>query len=348
MLKVSLVGCGRISQKHAEVLSSGKIKKLSLISVCDIKLEKAKRVGIRFNIPYFNNMHEMINNTKPDIISVLTESGNHADNIIELSKYGKILIVEKPMALTIGDAEKMIFECKKNNCELFVVKQNRFNNAVSRLKKMIEKDLLGRLFLSTVRVRWKRDQIYYDQDDWRGTWRLDGGVITNQASHHIDLLEWMMGEVKSVFAKSINALAKSEAEDTAVVVLNFKNGGLGIIEATTATRPKNLEGSLSVLGEKGTVVIGGFAVNKVISWDIEGIESIDQNSLNENPKNVYGFGHQKFYNYVLEVLEGKKDNMLDGNNGKKVVEIINCIYESIETNSEVKIGAKIIKSKLGG
>ena len=194
---------------------------------------------------------------------------------------------------------------------------------MSKLKELIKERKLGKLFLSTVRVRWSRDQEYYDQDDWRGTWKLDGGVITNQASHHIDLLEWMMGGVKSVYAKSINALVKTEAEDTAVVILKFINGGLGIIEATTATRPVDLEGSLSVLGEKGTVVIGGFAVNKVITWKIRGIEEINNNSFNENPQNVYGFGHLKFYMHVLNVLKGKEKNMLDGRSGKKVVEINN-------------------------
>ena len=348
MLKISLVGCGRISYKHAEVLNNKKINEIKLVSVCDIKIERAKKIGKKYNISYYSDMHKMVRETNPDIISVLTESGNHSKHIIELSKYGKALIVEKPMALNVEQAEKMILECEKNNCILFVVKQNRFNIGVSKLKELIKEGKLGKLFLSTVRVRWSRDQEYYDQDSWRGTWKLDGGVVTNQASHHIDLLEWMMGGVKSVYAKSINALAKTEAEDTAVVILKFINGGLGIIEATTATRPEDLEGSLSILGEKGTVVIGGFAVNKVITWKIQGIEEINNNLLNENPQNVYGFGHLKFYMHVLDVLKGKEKNMLDGRSGKKVVEIINAIYESIETNREVYIGAKILKSKLGG
>ena len=345
--KVSIVGCGRISKKHAEVLSSGQINQLKLISACDLKLDRAVQIGEKYNIPHFTDMNKMVVETDPDIITILTESGNHAKNVIELAKYGKILIVEKPMSLTVEDADKMIAACHRYKSKLFVVKQNRFNKGVQKLKHLVDKGSLGKLYLSTVRVRWMRDQKYYDQDKWRGTWKYDGGVITNQASHHVDLLEWIMGGVESVFAKGTNASAKIETEDTAVVILKFINGGLGIIEATTATRPKNLEGSLSVLGDKGTIVLGGFAVNKVVTWDINNQSPIVEGSLDENPKNVYGFGHQKFYSYVVDVLNGEKVNMLDGESGKKVVEIINCIYESIETKKEVVIGSKIFKSKLG-
>jgi UDP-N-acetyl-2-amino-2-deoxyglucuronate dehydrogenase len=263
MVKFALVGCGRIAKRHSELLGYNKIKGASLTAVCDIVEEKAKAIGEKFNIPYYTDMDEMMQEENIDVVSVLTESGNHAKHVINLAKYGKHIIVEKPMALTLNDADAMIKACDENRCKLFVVKQNRFNVPVVKLREVLEAGRFGKLVLGTVRVRWCRTQEYYDQAPWRGTWAMDGGVLTNQASHHIDLLEWMMGDVESVFAKSMTALVNIEAEDTAVVTLKFRNGALGIIEATTAIRPKDLEGSISILGEKGSVEIGGFAVNKI-------------------------------------------------------------------------------------
>jgi len=251
------------------------------------------------------------------------------------------------MAVTIDDVDSMIEACQQNNCKLFVVKQNRFNNAIVELKDLLLNKKLGEIFLGTIRVRWSRDQKYYDQDSWRGTWKMDGGVLTNQASHHIDLLEWLIGPVDSVFAKSKTALVDIETEDTAVVILNFKNGALGVIEATTATRPKDLEGSVSVLGSKGTIVIGGFAVNKIETWNIVGEENENIEHLNENPKDVYGFGHIKYYKHVVDVLNGDTKILVDGFQGRKSIEIINAIYESIETEKEVFLRFKPNKCKLG-
>ena len=241
----------------------------------------------------------------------------------------------------------MIEACQQNNCKLFVVKQNRFNNAVVELKDLLVNKKLGDIFLGTIRVRWSRNQRYYDQDPWRGTWKLDGGVLTNQASHHIDLLEWLLGPVDSVYAKSKTALVDIETEDTAVVILKFKSGALGIIEATTATRPKDLEGSVSVLGSKGTIVIGGFAVNKIETWNLVEQEQQNLDHLNENPKDVYGFGHVKYYNHVVDVLNGEAKILVDGFQGRKSIEIINAIYESIETEKEVLLRFKPNKCKLG-
>ena len=347
MIKVGLVGCGRISKKHSEILGNNLVKGITLTAVCDIIEEKAKILGKKYKVVHYTCMHEMIKNNEIDLIVVLTESGNHAKHVIELAKYGKNIIVEKPMALTIDDADSMIEACQQNNCKLFVVKQNRFNNAVVELKDLLLNKKLGEIFLGTIRVRWSRDQKYYDQDSWRGTWKMDGGVLTNQASHHIDLLEWLIGPVDSVFAKSKTALVDIETEDTAVVILNFKNGALGVIEATTATRPKDLEGSVSVLGSKGTIVIGGFAVNKIETWNIVGQEQQNLDHLNENPKDVYGFGHIKYYNHVVDVLNGDAKILVDGFQGRKSIEIINAIYESIETEKEVFLRFKPNKCKLG-
>ena len=350
MLKFALVGCGRIAKRHSELLGLNQIENASLVAVCDIVEEKAKKIGEQFDVPYYTDMDEMMLKEDIDVVSVLTESGYHAKNVINLAKYGKHIVVEKPMALTIDDADAMIKACDENNARLFVVKQNRFNVPVVKLREAMEADRFGKLVLGTIRVRWSRNQAYYDQADWRGKWAMDGGVLTNQASHHVDLLEWMMGDVESVFAKSTTALVNIEAEDTAVVTLKFKNGALGIIEATTAVRPKDLEGSISVLGEKGTVEIGGFAVNKMLHWNftekIDGDDEVMQN-YSVNPPNVYGFGHQAYYEHVVDSIVNNKAQLVDGLVGRKSLELVMAIYESIETGKEVFLRFKPTKCKLG-
>ncbi len=350
MINFALVGCGRIAKKHSELLGNKLIPNAKLVSVCDIDLEKAKLVGERYNVPYYTDMDKMMENENIDVVVVLTESGNHAKHTIHLAKYGKHIIVEKPMALRLEDADEMIKACSENNCKLFVVKQNRFNLPVIQLRKALEKGRFGKLVMGTVRVRWCRNQEYYNQDKWRGTWSLDGGVLANQASHHVDLLQWMMGEVESVYAKSNTALVNIEAEDTAVVILKFRNGALGIIEATTAVRPKDLEGSISILGEKGTVEIGGFAVNEIVHWNFVEKEIQDdevKEKFSVNPPNVYGFGHLEYYNDVINSILNNTKSLIDGFEGKKSLEIISAIYESIETGKEVFLKFHPQKCKLG-
>lgn len=350
MLKLALIGCGRISKRHSELLGLKQIKGAELAAVCDTVLDKAKKIGLQFNVPAYADMDEMMKNENIDVAVVLTPSGLHAEHVINLAKYGKDIIVEKPMALTLDDADAMIEECDKNNCRLFIIKQNRFNVPVVKLREAQQAKRFGKLILGTVRVRWARHQQYYDQDAWRGTWAMDGGVLTNQASHHVDLLEWMMGDVESVFAHATTALADIEAEDTAVVTVKFKSGALGIIEATTAARPKDLEGSISILGEKGSVVIGGFAVNKMECWafeeDLEGDDKVLE-QFSVNPPNVYGFGHQAYYEHVVECISGSGKNLVDGLQGRKSIELINAIYESVETGKEVFLRYKPQKFKLG-
>ena len=351
MLNFALIGCGRIAKRHAELLGTGKIKGASLVAVCDIIEEKAKLIGEKYNVPYFTDIDEMLSSKIPiDVVSILTPSGLHAEHTIKVASYKKHIVVEKPMALTLSDADEMIKNCDINGCKLFVVKQNRFNIPVQKLREALESGRFGKLVLGTVRVRWCRTQEYYDSDEWRGTWRYDGGVFTNQASHHIDLLEWMMGDVESVFAKSITALVNIEVEDTGVAVLKFTNGALGIIEATTATRPKDLEGSISILGERGVVEIGGFAVNEIKVWNfVDPIESdkevIEKYSV--NPPDVYGFGHKMYYEHVVDCIVNGKKALVDGLEGRKSLELITAIYESIETGKEVFLRFKPNKCKLG-
>lgn len=350
MLKFALVGCGRIAKRHSELLGNKQIAGAELVAVCDIDEAKAIEIGNKFSIPYYTDMNKMMKSECIDVVVVLTESGNHAKNVVDLAFYGKHIVVEKPMALTLDHADAMIKACDEAGIKLFVVKQNRFNVPVVKLRKALEEGRFGNLILGTVRVRWCRTQEYYDQAPWRGTWLMDGGVLTNQASHHVDLLEWMMGEVDSVFARGSTAMAKIEAEDTAVVVLKFRNGALGVIEATTAVRPKDLEGSISILGSGGTVVIGGFAVNKMEVWNFTNPEDEDGAVLDKysvNPPSVYGFGHQAYYEHVVDCIKNNRRHLVDGLEGRKSLELINAIYESIETNKEVHLRFRPRYCRLG-
>lgn len=351
MLNFAIVGCGRIAKRHSELLGHGQIKGAHLVAVCDLVEGKANRIGEQFGVPYFTDMHQMMRSVSVDVVVVLTESGNHAGHVIALAPYGKHIIVEKPMALTLDDADAMIQACDAAGIKLFVVKQNRFNVPVIKLREALEEGRFGKLVMGTVRVRWCRPQSYYDQDAWRGTWALDGGVLTNQASHHVDLLEWMMGDVVSVFAMSTTALARIEAEDTAVVTLRFKNGALGVIEATTAARPTDLEGSLSILGEGGSVEIGGFAVNKMKIWNFVSPRADDEDVMERysvNPPNVYGFGHQAYYEHVVDCIQNCKIHLVDGLVGRRSLELINAIYESIETGKEIRLQFQPKRCRLGG
>ena len=350
MLRFALVGCGRISKRHSELLGHAQIKGATLAAACDIVPEKAEAVGRTFSVPVYSDMHEMMRKEQPDVAVVLTESGRHAEHVIALAPYGKHLVVEKPMALTLADADAMISACDRYGVRLFVVKQNRFNVPVVKLREALDRGRFGRLVLGTVRVRWCRRQDYYNQDPWRGTWALDGGVLTNQASHHVDLLEWMMGQVESVFAKSTTALVDIEAEDTAVVLLKFRSGALGLIEATTATRPKDIEGSISILGEHGTVEIGGFAVNEMKVWQFEPKSADDDDVMGRysvNPPNVYGFGHQAYYEHVVDCILNDRQHLVDGLEGRRSLELISAIYESVETGREVALHFVPNRCRLG-
>ncbi len=348
-LNFAVIGCGRIARKHIPIIDQ--LENANLVAVCDIKEERAKKWAGEYNVPYYTNYFEMLDKEKSiDVVNILTPSGSHAKITIDVAQYGKHVVVEKPMALKLEDADKMITECDKNGSRLFVVKQNRYNLPVQKLREALEHGRFGKLVLGTVRVRWSRDQAYYDMDPWRGTWAQDGGVLTNQASHHIDLLEWMMGDVESVFAKTTTALMNIEVEDTGVAILKFTNGALGLIEATVCTRPNDLEGSISILGEKGTVEIAGFAVNKIRVWQFVDKKPEDEEIIreyNQNPPDVYGFGHYEYLKNVIDSIMNNKHALVDGLEGRKSLELINAIYESVETGKEVFLRFKPKKCKLG-
>ncbi len=349
-IRFALVGCGRIAKRHSELLGDKQIADAELVAVCDVVADKAKSIAAQFGVPHFTDMHDMMRNTSVDVVVVLTESGLHAEHVVALAPYGKHIMVEKPMALTLSDADKMIAACDRSGIKLFVVKQNRFNVPVVKLREALDAKRFGKLVLGTVRVRWCRTQAYYDQDPWRGTWALDGGVLANQASHHVDMLEWMMGDVDTVYAVGATALVNIEAEDTAVVTLRFRNGALGVIEATTAARPKDLEGSISILGEKGTVEIAGFAVNKMRTWNfvepLPGDEDV-MAKYSVNPPNVYGFGHHAYYEHVVDCILHDRRHLVDGLEGRRSLELITAIYESIETEKPVQLTFNPKRCRLG-
>ncbi|HRQ70112.1 MAG TPA: Gfo/Idh/MocA family oxidoreductase, partial [bacterium] len=285
-------------------------------------------------------------------VTILTPSGMHAEHVIDIAnKFKKHIVCEKPMAFKLEDADQMIKTCDINGVKLFIVKQNRFNLPVQILRKKIKEGGFGKIVMGTVRVRWCRTQEYYDSDPWRGTWALDGGVIANQASHHIDLLEWMLGEPVSVMAMNGTYLSKIEVDDTCAAIIRFKSGAIGIVEATTATRPKDLEGSLSILGEKGSCVIGGFSVNRMEEWNFENESKETRDEIlqkySENPPSVYGFGHIRYLESVIDSIQNGTHALVDGLEGRKSLELINAIYESVETGKEVKLMFEPKWSKLG-
>lgn len=351
-LGFGLIGCGRIASRHADLLSGGQIEGARLAAVCDVIPKRAKAFGEKYGVPAFTSAEEMLagRGSSIDVLSVLTPSGSHASLVVALAPYGKQIVVEKPMALTVDDADAMIRACDIAGVKLFVVKQNRFNLPVLRLREAFDAGRFGRLVMGTVRVRWMRNQAYYDQDSWRGTWAEDGGVFANQASHHVDLLEWFLGEPETVYATARTALVNIETEDTGAAIIRFRSGAIGVVEATTAVRPRDLEGSLSILGEHGMVEIGGFAVNEMRVWQFTEERPEDADVLanaRTNPPNVYGFGHAAYLrNVVASIRDGGKA-LVDGLEGRKSLELISAIYESIFSNQEVRMRFRARHSRLG-
>lgn len=344
MKKIFIVGCGRILQKHIDsinILSN----KLKIVGISDKNKIKLNLISQKLKIKGFLDYKNGIKKTNPDIVSILTPSGNHAENILDVLKLKKNIIVEKPMCLKISDGKKIINAAKRQKKRVFVVMQNKFNPPVLKLREDIKKSLFGKIFHSSVIVRWKRDQNYYNNDNWRGTWRYDGGVISNQASHHLDLLRTIMGEPKSIFAVSSKHMAKIQSEDTALIILKFKNKKTAIMEATTAMRPKNIEGSISIMGTKGSAKIGGFALNKFEYYNIS--KKINLSQYDTNPKSVYGFGHVKFYKHVLNSIKNNKKSEFEAIEAIKTVKLINAIYKSTESQKIVYFKGNINSKKLG-
>jgi UDP-N-acetyl-2-amino-2-deoxyglucuronate dehydrogenase len=351
-LKFALVGCGRIAERYIGLLKSQSVPDAELVAVCDPLAERRENASRAAGVPAYPRMAEMFaaHGGSIDVACILTPSGQHAENVVEAAAYCRNVIVEKPMALDIRDAREMIAQCDSRGVRLFVVKQNRFNMPVMRARDALDAGRFGKLVMGSVRVRWSRTQAYYDQDAWRGTWAWDGGVFMNQASHHVDLLVWMLGEPLSVWATSRHALAAIEAEDTGVAVIKFASGAIGVIEATTATRPKDLEGSLSIIGSGGSVVVGGFAVNRVETWQFAAPAPGDDDiaRFSENPPDVYGYGHRRYLAHVVNAIRTGTQALVEGAEGLKSLLVLNAIYESIAVGSEIQIaGFRPRRGRLG-
>lgn len=347
MISFALLGCGRIAYKHVDAIS--RIPGTKIVAACDVQIERARKLFPTGDVRLYQNLDDMLGQEKIDVLCILTPSGLHARHCLTALDTVHNIIIEKPMALRLEDAEAMVLGASQRRCRLFVVKQNRFNRPVQAARQALEAGRFGKMVLGTVRVRWCRTQAYYDQDAWRGTWALDGGVLSNQASHHVDMLQWFMGEVESVFTRTATRLVDIEAEDTAVAVLKFASGALGVIEATTATRPKDLEGSLSLMGEQGSIVIEGFAVNKVRTWQFtDGADDPEfVSSLDEAQANVYGNGHLPFLLDVVDSIANDKPALIDGLEGMRSLRLLHAMYESAETGREIKLLFRPEKNRLG-
>jgi UDP-N-acetyl-2-amino-2-deoxyglucuronate dehydrogenase len=343
--KISIVGYGRIGSRHAQIIKSS--IDFELVGISETNKITRETAEVEMGNVVFDDTLRMISETKPDTVVICTESGNHYQHVMEIAHLVKTIVVEKPMALKLDHAREMIDACTKHKTNLFVVKQNRYNLPIVKTRELFEKGVFGQITLATVRVRWCRDQNYYGLNDWRGTWKLDGGVLANQASHHLDILQWFLGEIESVFAYSSTVLTKIEAEETMICVLKSKDGVLGIVEATNTARPKNLEGSFSILGENGSIVVGGDAMNKFDSIRFKDNLHQEIASLHENPPDVYGFGHTKFYQELNKFLLGHDSHLVQAEEGFKNVELLDAIYLSCETGQEVKLPLIDYKGKLG-
>ncbi len=346
-LRFALLGCGAIANKHAAALSY--LDDVELVAVSDLNQEAAEAFAAKHGIRSYQDPRQMIEENDIDIVSVLTPSGFHAQNILELVDCGTHFVVEKPMALRLDDADRIIRACAVQDTKVFVVQQNRFNPPVQALKAALDAGRFGKMVLGSVRVHWCRRQPYYDSKKWRGTWALDGGVTSNQASHHIDMLEWIMGEVVSVMAMTETRLAKIEVEDTACALLRFASGALGVIQATTATRPNDLEGSLTVLGEKASVEIGGFFMNKLQTWQFAEPTPSDETIFETHGSNpdIFAWNHAEYLKNVVRAIQSNSRGLVEGLDGRRSLELITAIYESAETGREVPLRFRPKMARLG-
>ena len=350
MFTIALIGCGRIGNNHIDGFTDN-ADKLKLTALCDPVTENArdreswyKKKIPGADIAIYADYREMLSKQKPDIVSIATESGKHCEIAINCLEAGCHVICEKPMTLSTKDADKMILAARKNNRKLGVCFQNRFNAPVRKLRAAVETGRFGRIFHGMVQVRWSRNDAYYKEAPWRGTWEQDGGTLMNQCIHGIDLLQWMMGEdAVRVHAQTRRFLRPIEAEDFGAAIVEFKSGALGIIEGCADIYPTNLNETLSVFGEKGSVVIGGLSVNKTETWrfaDADTIGDTEEKVLGENendPSTLYGLGHTPLFKDFINAVENDRKPAISGEDGRKAVEIILAIYKSQKTGSSVDL-----------
>lgn len=341
-MKVFLMGCGRIAERHANSIKElSNSHPISLVGACDIVEEKSLHFCDKHNIDSFTSIASGIHSTKPDIVSILTESGNHARHAEEVIRMSVSVAIEKPASLSARDFERLCSLADQYNVHVFTIKQNRFNRPVKFLRQLVDEKRLGDLLMVTSRVRWMRTEEYYKQASWRGTYELDGGVVSNQASHHLDMMVWFGGRVKRVNSISRRFMAPIECEDTAIAMLEFESGAVGAFEATTCTRYKDLEGSISVLGTRGSCVIDGFAMNHLQSLSFESQQQHPSESeldISTNPPNVYGFGHTEFYLALCNRMKigDKHRSLVEGREALHMIQVMNAVYKSAKTNDWVE------------
>ncbi|EOS69072.1 hypothetical protein C818_02949 [Lachnospiraceae bacterium MD308] len=343
-MKYALIGCGRISTNHIKAAVNNH---LEIVGVCDILPEKMEEILERYELKEDASIHrymdykELLEKETPDLVSIATESGNHAEIALYCIDKGVHVIIEKPMAMSIEDANKIIELSEKRNVKVSACHQNRFNIAVQELRRAIESGRFGKISHGSIHVRWNRNQGYYDQASWRGTWAQDGGALMNQCIHGIDLLRWMMGdEVEEIYGVTRQQFHDYlEAEDIGMAVVKFKNGAIGTIEGTTNVYPKNLEETLYIFGENGTVKIGGTSTNNIDVWDFadETEEDVKNKGLEEATSNVYGNGHTSLFADVMDAIENDRKPYVDAVAGRNALEMILSIYKSQKTGQPVKL-----------
>ncbi len=337
-IRFAIVGCGRISSRHVDALKDHH-KSADLIAVCDNNPEVLLAETQRLDVPGFASIEELMEGSEADVIVLCTPSGLHPTHTLEVARHGRHIITEKPMATRLADGKRMVASCDAEGVQLFVVKQNRLNPTLQLLKRAIKKRRFGRIYMVNVNVFWTRPQQYYDSSQWRGTWEFDGGALMNQASHYIDLLDWLIGPIESVHAYTSTLGRDIEVEDTGVANIKWRSGALGSINVTMLTYPKNLEGSVTILGEKGTAKVGGVAVNEIKHWEFDEPDEDDAQvkEASYGTSSVYGVGHPMYYDNVIRVIQGAVVPQTDGREGLRSLETLIAMYTSARVGSRVSL-----------
>lgn len=337
-VKVALIGCGRIASKHFEAMNLLK-PAIDLVGVCDTDPQALAQAVEKTGSTGFVCLTDVLKKTDAELIVLCTPSGLHAAQTIQIAQSGRHVVTEKPMATRWQDGLNMVAACDKAGVHLFVVKQNRYNATLRLLKRAVVKRRFGRIYMVSINVFWARPQSYYDSAAWRGTWEFDGGALMNQASHYVDLLDWLIGPVESVYAFTATLARHIEVEDTAVVNVHWRSGTLGSMSVTMLTFPKNLEGSITIIGEKGTVKVGGVAVNEIQHWEFAEPDEDDANvgETSYQTSSVYGFGHVAYYDNVIKTLKGEAEPDTNGREGLHSLEILIAAYLSARDGRRVAL-----------
>ncbi len=336
-IRIAIVGCGRISKNHF-----GSIKQhgesIELVAICEINKSVLEEHKKKYQVPAYRDLKEMLEKENLDIVSLCTPSGIHPLQTELVASYGINVMTEKPMATRWTDGLAMVNACDRAGVRLFVVKQNRHNSTLQLLKRALEEKRFGQIRMVHINVFWTRPQEYYDQAKWRGTWELDGGAFMNQASHYVDLIDWLIGPVDSIQAMTSTTL-NIQAEDTGVMNIKWRNGALGSMAVTMLTYPKNLEGSITILGDKGSVRVAGVAVNDIQLWNFEDEKDYDKEvvAANYETNSVYGFGHPLYYKNVIDVLQGEAEPETDGREGLKSLELLIATYLSARDGRTISL-----------